>query len=72
MTETRRRLRTALAAEYCGLSPRTFEKYRVIGGGPPFIRLGRRAIAYDTADLDSWMASQRRQSTSDSGPKGAS
>jgi predicted DNA-binding transcriptional regulator AlpA len=59
-----RRLRTALAADYIGYAESTLEKKRLDGSGPPFIRLGR-AIAYDTRDLDAWLAARRATSTSD-------
>lgn len=58
------RLRTSAAAAYCGLKTPTFEKYRMTGEGPIYISLGR-AVVYDTADLDDWMASNKRRSTSD-------
>lgn len=54
------------AATYIGLSPSTLNKLRVFGGGPVFLKLGRR-VAYDVADLDTWLASKRRRSTSDRG-----
>jgi predicted DNA-binding transcriptional regulator AlpA len=57
-------LRTPEAAFYCGSSPSTFEKLRLVGGGPRFIKLGRRVV-YDPADLDTWLASNRRASTSE-------
>jgi predicted DNA-binding transcriptional regulator AlpA len=57
-------LNTRQAAERCGLSARTLEKYRITGGGPPFIRLGG-AVRYQLEDLDAWIASNRRRSTSD-------
>jgi predicted DNA-binding transcriptional regulator AlpA len=59
-----RRLRTPAAANYLGYAESTLEKKRVTGNGPPFIRLGR-VIVYDTRDLDSWLASRRRRSTSE-------
>jgi hypothetical protein len=43
-------------------------KLRVVGGGPPFIKIGAR-VAYDPADLTTWVAQQRRSSTSDQGHK---
>jgi hypothetical protein len=46
------------AAEYCGSSESTFKKYRIFGGGPVFIRLGRH-IVYDPADLDRWLNANR-------------
>jgi len=58
------RLRTRAAAEYTALSPRTLEAFRVKGGGPRFIRIGR-AVIYDTRDLDHWLAARTCISTSD-------
>ncbi|CAN5307378.1 hypothetical protein BH11PSE2_BH11PSE2_08690 [soil metagenome] len=54
------------AARHVGLSASTLNKLRVFGGGPVFLKLGRR-VAYDVADLDAWLASKRRRSTSDNG-----
>ena len=66
--QTRRLLTTKQAAAYCGLSPRTLERYRVTGEGPRFIKLGRRVL-YDPDELDRWIRSGMRRSTSDPGPK---
>ncbi len=60
-------LNTRQAAERCCLSPRTLEKRRVTGGGPLFIRLGG-AVRYRLEDLDTWIAANRRRSTSDDLP----
>lgn len=57
------------AAQRLGLSVSTLNKLRVFGGGPIFLKLGRR-VAYDLADLDSWLESKRRRSTSDDGSQG--
>ena len=57
------RLRTAAAAAYCGLAPGTFENLRVSGGGPVYLKLGRRVV-YDVRDLDLWLGERRRDSTS--------
>jgi hypothetical protein len=57
---------TAEAAVHCHLSPRTLEKRRVRGGGPPYHKLGR-LVWYSLRDLDDWIASARRLSTSDPG-----
>lgn len=62
----RPRLRTVAAAAYTGLAKSTLEKMRVRGDGCPFIRIGR-AVLYDPDDLDAWLASNRRRSTSDHG-----
>ena len=61
-----RRLTTKEAAAYLGVSPRTLEKYRVTGGGPPFHKVFTRVV-YDAADLDEWLHGCRRSSTSDGG-----
>lgn len=57
-------LNTRQAAARCGLSPRTLEKRRVVGGGPLFVRLGG-AVRYRLEDLEAWIAANRRRSTSD-------
>jgi excisionase family DNA binding protein len=54
------------AAVHVGLSRQTMAKLRVYGGGPPFLKLGRRVL-YDPSDLDQWLASHRRKSTSEQG-----
>ena len=54
MTKRADLLTTTEAAAYVGLSPRTLERYRVIGDGPPYLRVGRRVL-YRRADLDAWI-----------------
>jgi predicted DNA-binding transcriptional regulator AlpA len=61
---TKRVLRTPDAAQYCGSSASTFEKMRLSGGGPIYSKLGRRVV-YRVEDLDAWLATHRRRSTSD-------
>lgn len=58
---------TKAAAEYAGFSPRTLEKLRWSGGGPVYYRLA--GIRYLEEDLDAWLESRRRLSTSDPGPQ---
>lgn len=58
------RYRTHAAAEYLGVSPRTLEKWRVIGGGPPFSKLGG-AVVYDQTTLDTFLRERIRTSTSE-------
>jgi hypothetical protein len=58
-------LTTCEAARYCHLSPRTLEKYRVIGGGPTYVHLGEHAVRYRQEDLDIWIENNRRRTTSD-------
>ena len=59
-------LNTREAAEYLGLSPRTLDRYRVSGDGPVFLKLGGR-VGYLREDLDHWLRTRRRASTSDDG-----
>jgi len=64
-------LYTAEAAFILGLSPRTLEAMRLKGGGPPYIAVTARAVRYRRGDLDSWIFSRRRFSTSDEGYRSA-
>ncbi len=59
-------LKTEEAAKWLDVSPRTLETWRVRGGGPRFIKNGRR-VAYRETDLDAWIEEQTRRSTSDRG-----
>lgn len=64
--EARTVLPTEHAASYLGLRPKTLETLRTRGGGPPFLKLGRRVV-YRKSDLDTWLAAKVRRSTSDPG-----
>ena len=57
-------LTTKQAAAHLELSPRTLERYRVRGGGPPFVSYCNR-VRYVRSDLDTWAVDRRRVSTSD-------
>ena len=59
---------TGEAAKYTKLSASTLAKRRVFGGGPKYLKLGRRVV-YSKRDLDDWLDAHRRTSTSDSGKK---
>jgi predicted DNA-binding transcriptional regulator AlpA len=61
----RRYLPPAAAAEYAGVSPSFLSVLRMKGGGPRYVKLGKRTIKYDTADLDAWMNAKKYQSTAD-------
>jgi predicted DNA-binding transcriptional regulator AlpA len=63
-TNQRHMLNTTDAAAYCGSSVSTFTKLRLYGNGPIYVKLGRRVV-YDPSDLDNWLASHRRASTSE-------
>ena len=60
------RLNSPEAAAHLGIGVSTLNKLRVYGGGPTYLKLGRRVL-YDVADLDQWLDRSRRQSTSDRG-----
>lgn len=57
-------LTQAEAADHLRLSERTLERWRVSGGGPVFVKLGRRVL-YRQADLDEWIVSRVMHSTSE-------
>ena len=59
-------LNTREAAERLGLSTRTLDRYRVSGDGPVFLKFGGR-VRYLIEDLDAWVRTRRRRSTSDDG-----
>ena len=56
---------TKQAAERYGLSCSWLAKLRVYGGGPSFIRAGRRVL-YDASTFEGWLESHRRNNTSES------
>lgn len=55
---------TVAAAQYVDLSPSTLAKLRCAGGGPEYVKFGR-AVRYEQAALDRWVASHRAKNTSD-------
>lgn len=61
-------LDTQAAADYLGgLKKTTLERWRSVGGGPVFYKLGGRCF-YRLEDLDAFAQEGRRRSTADSGP----
>ena len=58
-------LNTDQAARYTGLAVATLEKMRCTGGGPRFVRYGRKAVRYVVADLNNWMSARTVGSTSE-------
>lgn len=62
--EPHTKLETAEAAVYVGSTKKTLEKYRVVGGGPRFMKLGRKVV-YQVSDLDAWSDARRFGSTSE-------
>lgn len=62
-------LTTHEAAKFLKLSPRTLEKFRVTGGGPPFVALGR-ARRYRLEDLERWVSESVARSTAEVNERG--
>ena len=56
-------LTTAQAAYFVGLSRRTLEKMRTVGGGPKYRKHGRY-VRYHIDDLEAWSISRAKLSTS--------
>ena len=52
------------AATLTGISSSFLNKLRVEGGGPSYIKVGRRVL-YDVADLEHWLTTKRRNNTSE-------
>lgn len=40
------------------LTPITLQAWRRLGEGPPFVRIGRRAIRYSVRTVDAWIAAR--------------
>ena len=53
------------AAVRLGLSKSTLDKMRPAGKGPKFVKTTDRAVRYDPADLDQWIAARRKQTNTD-------
>ena len=63
MVDEFRTLSALEAATTLGLALSTLAKLRLSGRGPAYLKLGRR-IRYRVADLETFMQSKRRHSTS--------
>jgi hypothetical protein len=59
-----RYLGTKDAAAYVRFSPRTLEKMRCVGGGPRYLKRGKKVL-YAVEDLDAWLRVDARSSTSE-------
>ena len=62
-------LTEAEAAVFLAVARKSLERWRSLGIGPEFIRIGVRGVRYARDDLDLYIATQRRTSKSDSGPE---
>jgi|HubBroStandDraft_4_1064222.scaffolds.fasta_scaffold3969236_2 Helix-turn-helix domain len=59
-------LDTPLAAATLRLSQSTLNKWRLTGGGPKYLKIGRRVL-YSRDTLEAWARAHERASTSDPG-----
>jgi hypothetical protein len=57
-------LDTAAAANFTGLAVATLAKLRCIGGGPAYLKLGRK-VMYRGADLVDWLSMRRVNNTAE-------
>lgn len=55
------------ASKLIEFSVRTLQKWRMQGRGPKFVKVSARAIRYRREDVDAWIESRLRSSTSDPG-----
>ena len=51
---------TKQVAEYIGIGMSTLLLYRMNRTGPRFIKILRRLVRYDRADVDAWLAEQKK------------
>lgn len=65
-------LNTEQASSYTGLAVATLEGLRCRGGGPRFVRYGRKAVRYLVRDLDAWIEERIISNTSEVGRLGGS
>ena len=49
-------LTTEELAERIRMKPQTIRKWRRVGGGPPFRRMGKNRVLYAVKDVDAWLA----------------
>jgi hypothetical protein len=58
---------TAEASRILGVPACTLATWRSRGGGPPFLKLGGRAVRYQRRGLFEWLISRQRINTADRG-----
>lgn len=63
--DIKRKLRCPEAADYLRLSSSTLAKMRVRGDGPRYSKAGPRVVLYSQDELDAWLATRVRRSTSE-------
>lgn len=56
-------LSEAPAAKRAGISPRTLQRMRLQGEGPPYVLITRKKIIYPIEELDKWLRSRLVRNT---------
>jgi hypothetical protein len=56
------KLNTEAAAKYVGVSRGFLDKLRMTGGGPPFLKIGRKVV-YERDALEAWVSAKRTDRT---------
>jgi hypothetical protein len=51
-------------AKHLRCSERKLERHRLVGDGPPFVKIGT-AVRYPLSELEKWLADNTRRSTSE-------
>ena len=64
MTDDDLMLDVQAAARFTGIAVATLAKMRCIGGGPLFVKLGRRVV-YRRSDVIAWLDARRVKNTSE-------
>ena len=64
-------LTTKAVGQYIGAAEETVRSWRRTGFGPPFIRLSPRAVRYKREDVEAWLATNKRISTSQTAEQAA-
>lgn len=54
-------------AKHLRCTERTLERHRLIGDGPPFVKIGA-SVRYPVSELEKWLATRMRNSTSEPAP----
>ncbi len=50
-------------SKFIPIANQTWARWACEGQGPPFIKVGRRLVAYRAGDLREWLRGQARQNT---------
>ena len=58
-----------VAADFLDVTPRSMQKWRQTGEGPPFVRISSRSVKYTRFNCRGWYLDLLRSSTSDPGPE---